>query len=163
VLFKAGALSAADAADAAAAALHTFADYIEFMRLLQSHYRLEPAGSHGVWGLDDFHHVPFILGAAQMSGLDAPDAVPHVPTDGITTKALVEQHSADYFYLGMIRWIADHKRGPFHEHSSVLYNVSGVETWDRIRGGMMKMFDGEVLHKFNIVQHLLFGEHFPLK
>ncbi|KAK9449960.1 Phosphotyrosyl phosphatase activator [Limtongia smithiae] len=202
-----GALTPADADLSGSDILYIFHTYFSLIRKLIKVYTLEPAGSHGVWGLDDHFHLPYIIGAAQLRGFeelhahDMPSSRTLVPAltrttptrnvvspatmrpppssllpsskpDSIYTpygtplptavlnKSAVQDLRATNMYFAAIAFIYDVKRGPFFEHSPVLYDISGVHSWSKIHSGLIKMYNAEVLAKFPVVQHFLFGSGF---
>lgn len=129
--------------------------YLELMRKLQMVYSLEPAGSHGVWGLDDYHFLPFIFGASQL--IDHKFMKPK----SIHNEDIIENFSNEYLYLSCIAFVKKVKKGLFAEHSPLLDDISGVPNWNKVNGGLLKMYKVEVLEKVPIMQHFLFGSIIP--
>lgn len=115
--------------------------YLELVRKLIKTYTLEPAGSHGVWGLDDHSFVPYIFGSAQLSpAISESDqtpvegSLPDAPEPGGVAKAnVVEREKKTNMYFSAIGFIYDVKKGPFWEHSPMLYDISGITAgWGKI-------------------------------
>ncbi len=104
-------------------------------------YTLEPAGSHGVWGLDDHSFISYIFGSAQFapaisesdqipaqgSNADAPD-----PAD-VAKSNVVQRERRRNMYFSAVGFIYDVKTGPFWEHSPSLFDISGIRAgWAKI-------------------------------
>ncbi|KAL9616851.1 MAG: hypothetical protein Q9160_008307 [Pyrenula sp. 1 TL-2023] len=149
--------------------LGVFEPYLNLIRQLIKVYTLEPAGSHGVWGLDDNSFLPYVFGSAQLAR--AIDEDSPTPTEGsivdapapssVTKPAVVEQERKRNMYFSAIAFIYEVKKGPFWEHSPMLYDISGIKDgWGKINKGMLKMYNAEVLAKFPVVQHFPFGSLF---
>lgn len=143
--------------------------YLHLVRRLIKTYTLEPAGSHGVWGLDDHSFLPYLFGSAQYGPAISDDKSTPIegsrgdaPDPGDVSNSLsVERERGKNLYFGAIGFIYDVKKGPFWEHSPMLYDISGVHGgWGKINKGMLKMYNAEVLSKFPVVQHFRFGSLF---
>lgn len=137
--------------DEATIVFKIFQEYIELTRKLQINYRMEPAGSQGVWGLDDFHFLPFIWGSGQLV-----DHAEIYPID-LVNKTRTQQLSEEYMFFDCIKHINATKSGPFAEHSNILWSISSIPHWEKVNSGLIKMYKVEVLKKFPVMQHFLFG------
>uniref|UniRef100_A0A4W3IVV2 Serine/threonine-protein phosphatase 2A activator n=1 Tax=Callorhinchus milii TaxID=7868 RepID=A0A4W3IVV2_CALMI len=137
--------------DQLAIVFQVFDRYLQVMRKLQKIYRMEPAGSQGVWGLDDFQFLPFIWGSSQL--VDHP----HLEPRHFVDEKVVNEHHKDYMFLECVRFINEMKTGPFAEHSNQLWNISAVPTWAKVNQGLVRMYKAECLDKFPVIQHFKFG------
>lgn len=89
-------------------------------------------------------------------------SVERAPKPGdVVKQEAVERLREINMYFSAIGFINDVKKGPFWEHSPILYDISGIKDgWGKINKGMVKMFNAEVLSKFPVVQHFPFGSLF---
>lgn len=140
--------------DSAALVLTVFNAYLGVMRKIQQTYGLEPAGSRGCWGLDDYQILPFVFGSAQLINHKL------IKPKSIHNSDFVQAFSKDFLYFGCVEYVLRVKRGGIRETSPMLNDISAVPRWQKVNNGMLKMYEGEVLSKFPIMQHLGFGTLF---
>ncbi|GAB5361897.1 hypothetical protein AAMO2058_000752200 [Amorphochlora amoebiformis] len=126
-------------------ALAVFQRYIVLMRALQTVYWLEPAGSKGVWGLDDYNFIPLLWGAAQhisARGDKTLTALQELKPSDIHKKEYKDSMKNESLYFDAVGFVCSVKTGQIAEHSPIINDIRYV---------------GEVLNKFPIMQHFHFG------
>jgi len=140
-------------------ALSIVSQYLEVCRGLQTEYWLEPAGSHGVWGLDDYNCIPFYIGACQLQNVSLDTEFN--PSDIHVGQHLNSGEDKGFMYFQCIRYIKSLKKGvPFFESSPMLDDISHLANWSKVSSGLLRLYEGEVLNKMPVVQHFIFGNIF---
>ncbi len=125
--------------DSKATVLKVFSKYLTLARKLQLTYKMEPAGSHGVWSLDDFQFLPFIFGSSQLMEQG------RIEPRQFVEENYIELYKTEYMFFGALKFITQVKTGPFAEHSNQLWNISSVPSWSKVNSGLIKMYIAEVL------------------
>lgn len=83
--------------------------------------------------------------------LENPDLNPNL----FVEEKVVQQFKSKYMFLGCIDFIMQVKKGVFHEHSNQLWNISGVQSWNKINEGLIKMYKKEVIFYLIIVKFVI--------
>ncbi len=92
------------AADLASVGLVLLSRYFALVRKLQKKYRLEPAGSRGCWGLDDYQFLPFLVGSAQLA------THPRLRPKSVLDAGIREAFAHDFMYLAAIAHVSGNVR-----------------------------------------------------
>jgi hypothetical protein len=150
-LSECGAFDASDAVACQRLVGIVFDTYLRIMRLLQRTYYLEPAGSRGVWGLDDYCFLPFAFGSSQLQGHK------HIKPKSVRYPEILDGFSSEYMYLDSIRFIMSVKTCSFAEHSPMLNDITIIKTWEQVNAGLWKMYFAEVMGKFAVIQHFIYS------
>ena len=137
--------------DCQAIVFDVFWAYWDLHIAIQRQYNQEPAGSHGSWGVDDYVCLPFVFGSSQL--IDNPEVTPA----NVVVPEVAKAHAQENSYCRWIDYLYTVKKGSFGEHSRMLYSLRNLPHFTKLNGGMIKLYHGEIMDRFLVVQHFRFG------
>ncbi|OIR57982.1 MAG: serine/threonine-protein phosphatase 2A activator [Amphiamblys sp. WSBS2006] len=129
-----------------------FCGYIGIAQRVQTKFRLEPAGSKGVWGFDDYQFLSFYFGASQMVGRDE-----FSPPRMCFDQTMVEQHKGQFLYMASVSFVLSNKGPDFRRHSPCLFQETKNPDWSIVRENIFQLFLEGVLAKHQAIHHIEFG------
>ncbi|XP_030380820.1 serine/threonine-protein phosphatase 2A activator-like [Scaptodrosophila lebanonensis] len=138
--------------DLKASVLLLFHRYLGFVRRLQRLYNMETAGSSGPYSLDDFQFLPYLWGAAQLCVGES-----FAPRQMLDTDIL-EEYKHDNLLVSCVAYTGDRKKGTYAAHSTQLWCIPALDSWDEVYYGLYDMYKRTVLHQFTVMQHANFGK-----
>ena len=142
-----------DDEDAPALACEILWSYWKLIREIIQVYRIPPAGSRGVWGMDDFVLLPFLVGSGQLVGNKI-----------ITPKnvfALSKNYSQENILCMWIEYLQETKKDLFEESCQRLIGIQEYESFSDVLDQMMVIYEKDVLSKFVIVNQFIFTNSLP--
>lgn len=118
--------------------------YFRVVRNLIRKFNVEPAGSHGLWGLDDYQFLPFLLGSSELHN-----------------SACVLDNLKTSCYKEAIDFIKETKgKGgtPIEFIAPKLYSMRNLK-WTDVNVKLFRMYNEDVLRSEVVYQHFIYSKY----
>lgn len=126
-----------------------FKQYFDIVRKYIFKFNIEPAGSNGMFAIDDYQFLPFLFGSAELIETD-------VKFDDILNNLKDKTH----MFAEQLYFCERHKcragELPFSRHSPVIYSLRNSK-WSFINEKMLEEIRNKVFDRFVVMQHFKFS------
>lgn len=118
---------------------HLLSDYFRIVRKAINKFNIEPAGSLGIWGVDDFQLLPFLLGSAEMAAT------------GIRLGSTMGCYKEAEEYVRKTK-------GRHFERDATFLASFRTKKWGDVNRILNRKYYENVLNRSVVVQHFIFCE-----
>ena len=111
-------------------------------------YNIEPAGSLGIYAIDDYHFLPFLFGSAQLVGTN------------YKFDELFMEKNINLIYAEALSFCVKHKcrivETPFSRHSRIIYELKDKK-WEEVNEIVHLMVMEKIFQRNVVMQHFKFS------